>query len=99
MQDSALLRDEFVRELGLSALPADRQAAFLADLEELFAKKVMAAVAETLGEEGLREYEAYAEAHTVEEAAAWLKGRLPDHETLQAGVKTRLIADLKTAML
>lgn len=99
MQDPTQLRGEFIRELGLSALPADRQAAFLADLEELFAKKVMVAAAEALGEEGLREYEAYAEAHTAEEAAAWLRARLPEHEALSVQVKTRLIADLKTAML
>ena len=80
--------EDFLKEVGLSAMGEAEKRAFLEYVQEELEVRIGEEIAEGMSEDKMREFE---EAETDEAAEAWLKANKPDYKE----IVTKTIADLK----
>lgn len=93
--DLEVFADQIISELGVGDLPEEKQASILQQMGELWLKRISAATFERLGDEKADEYLAFAETHTPEEAADWIKKILPDYEAWVATLRKEFLDEMK----
>lgn len=72
------LNDDFLREVGLSAMPDDQKESFLAYIEEELEVRIGEKISEGIPEEELKKFEAMDDI----DALLWLKENKPDFASI-----------------
>lgn len=83
--------ENFLKEMGLSAMPADKKQEFLNYIQEELEVRIGERISKGLTEEQLKEFDSIT---TTEEAAVWLEKNRPDYRE----IVTRCIDEMKDAI-
>lgn len=83
--------ENFLREMGLSAMPADKKQEFLNYIQEELEVRIGQRIAKGLAEEQLREFDALTD---IREVADWLEKNRPDYRE----IVNRCVEEMKQAI-
>ena len=84
--------ENFIKEMGLSAMPEDKKQDFLNYVQEELEVRIGERISKGLTEEQLQEFDSLI---GTEEAAAWLEKNRPDYRE----IVNRCIAEMKDAIM
>lgn len=88
------LDDNLLEELGLGSLPVDHKNLMLAHIYETLEVRVGMALAETMSDEQLDEFEAFIDNEDEDGALAWLEQNFPDYRETVANELDALKAEI-----
>lgn len=83
--------ENFLQEMGLSAMPADKKQDFLNYIQEELEVRIGERISKGLSEAQLQEFDAI---NSTEEAAVWLEKNRPDYRE----IVNRTIEEMKNAI-
>ena len=83
--------EDFLQEMGLSAMPADKKQDFLNYIQEELEVRIGERISKGLSEAQLQEFDAIT---STEEAAVWLEKNRPDYRE----IVNRTIEEMKNAI-
>ena len=83
--------EQFLQEMGLSAMPADKKQDFLNYIQEELEVRIGERIAKGLPEDKLQEFDSL---NTTEEVAEWLEKNRPDYRE----IVDRCIAEMKQSI-
>ncbi|MBP6041572.1 hypothetical protein KA529_00955 [Candidatus Saccharibacteria bacterium] len=87
--------DNLLKEIGLSALPADERNRLLAQIYETLELRVGMRLAENMTDDQLDEFEQFIDSNNEDGALKWLEANFPNYKAVVAEELEKLKAEIK----